>query len=254
MLVLSRSPNQEILFPNTGIRIRLLQLKGNVAKIGIEAPPEVHVLRSELVPEEAKKRLAPLGKTRDHALRNQLNNVSLSLHRFQQQYQAGLIADANETFERVLAILDDLDRHWPGEGRRVARVLEQHNRWRALLVEDDANERELLAGILTMHGCDCETAADGQDALDYLATHELPDLVLLDMGLPRVSGPQTLERIRQEPRCQGLKVFAISGSSAVDLGIAIGNGGVDAWFNKPLNPRRLWDAIRQGQAATYGIN
>lgn len=256
MLVLSRRPNEDIVFANCGIRVRLLGLKGSVARIGIQAPPEVQVFRAELLSRDAEQlasNLAPLS----HRLRNRLNVVTLGLHRFQQQQQAGLNVEANATLQMVLDVLDAIERDWPASppvpaapgADPVAR-----RRCRTLLVEDDANERELLAGLLGMNGCECAAAADGQDALDYLAAHEPPDFVLLDMGLPRVSGPQMLHRIRQEPRCSGMKVFAISGSTPQDLGIAVGQGGVDAWFTKPLNPQRLWEAIQQGLAATCGVN
>lgn len=255
MLVLSRRPNEDILFPNIGIRLRVLQVKGTVAKIGIEGPPEVQVLRAELAATDADKRMAPRTGSPSHALRNRLNKVTLGLHRFQQQWQAGLESEAKGTFQDVLDVLEALDRDWAMIANPPsAAPPSKPARRRTLLVEDDANERELLAGMLGMNGCECETAADGQDALDYLASHEPPDLVLLDMGLPRVSGPQMLERIRQEPHCRNLKVFAISGSNPTDLGVRVGEGGVDAWFPKPVNPRRLWEAIQQGLGPGAGAN
>ncbi|MFL5339153.1 MAG: response regulator [Gemmataceae bacterium] len=119
-----------------------------------------------------------------------------------------------------------------------------HTRLRALVVEDDHNQRELLAGLLHMNGCECHTAGDGLEALDYLAAHDRPDLVLLDWLMPRCDGRQTLTRIRDDQRLRGLKVFAVGGTRPEDAGVNTGPGGVDAWFPKPLNTRRLWDAIR----------
>ena len=48
MLVLSRRPHQTILIPDVGVTLRVLSIKGNVVRIGIEAPPEVNVVREEL--------------------------------------------------------------------------------------------------------------------------------------------------------------------------------------------------------------
>jgi CheY-like chemotaxis protein len=222
MLVLSRRPNQDIVFPNTGIRIRVLRLQGNVVRIGIEAPP------------------GPVARPPKPA-----EQVTLGLFYFNQQRMNGQEEQANATFRRVIDILDSLDQDWPSP---QAPAVAAPKRLRTLLVEDDANERELLAGILGMNGCECETAADGQDALDYLASHEPPDVVLLDMSLPRVPGPQILERIRREPRSRGTRVFAVSGTPASELGIPTGPDGVDAWFSKPLNPSRLWQAIQESLA------
>jgi carbon storage regulator CsrA len=243
MLVLSRRPNQDIVFPNTGIRIRVLRLQGNVVRIGIEAPPDVQILRQEIAPADGQP--APARPALSHALRNRLNKVTLGLFYFNQQRMNGQEEQANATFRRVIDILDSLDQDWPSP---QAPAVAAPKRLRTLLVEDDANERELLAGILGMNGCECETAADGQDALDYLASHEPPDVVLLDMSLPRVPGPQILERIRREPRSRGTRVFAVSGTPASELGIPTGPDGVDAWFSKPLNPSRLWQAIQESLA------
>jgi carbon storage regulator CsrA len=121
---------------------------------------------------------------------------------------------------------------------------------RALVVDDDRNERTLLAGLLSMHGCECDVAADGQDALDYLARAErLPDYVLLDNWMPRRDGKQTLDAIRAEPRYRGVKVFSISSTPPEEVGIARGPAGIDAWFPKPLDPRPLWEAIRSQNGA-----
>ena len=62
-----------------------------------------------------------------------------------------------------------------------------------------------------MHGCECDVAADGQDALDYLAgAQQLPDYVLLDNWMPRRDGKQTLDAIRADPRYEGIIVYSIS--------------------------------------------
>ncbi len=65
------------------------------------------------------------------------------------------------------------------------------------------------------------------------------------MWMPRCDGRQALGQIRGNPRYEGTKVFAISGSSPQDVGIADGTGGFDAWFSKPLDPADLWDAMRK---------
>lgn len=236
MLVLSRRTNQEILFPNSGIRLRVLGVRGNAARIGIEAPPEVEVFRGELVPAEGLQ--PPAAPALGHAVRNRLNKAVLWLYHAEQLWRGGQPAEAEAAFRKGIVALESLDKEWPGRPAAPPR------RCRALIVEDDANERELLAGLLALQGCECATAADGHAALEYLAANALPDVVLLDMGLPRVSGPQLLRRLRQEPRCRDLKVFAVSGADPDAVGVAVGNDGVDAWFAKPLSPARLWEAIQ----------
>ena len=69
-----------------------------------------------------------------------------------------------------------------------------------------------MAGFLRMSGLEVVTAGDGSDALDYLRKEGRPDVVLLDMGLPRFDGAATLKEIRRTPALAGLKVFAVSGA------------------------------------------
>src|SRR5207248_2532852 len=77
---------------------------------------------------------------------------------------------------------------------------------KALLVEDNANERELLAKFLRLGGFEVDTAGDGADALDYLRAKGKPDVVLMDMGMPRCDGPTTIRRIRGDRALSDLKI------------------------------------------------
>lgn len=246
MLVLTRRPEEKIVFPNLGITVQVIRIQGNVVRVGIEAPPEVRVLRHELVAQSAPEQIHRPGATLAHALCNHLNNVGMALHLLQRQLDHGRLEAANATLSDALTKLGEMDHAWvaaqcvgqPAPPPPAAQC-------RTLVVEDDTNERELLAGLLSMHGCECATAADGLDALDYLAAHDRPDFVLLDMRMPRCDGPRTLQHIRRDPRLGGLKVFAISGSPPDEFGTPTGPDGFDAWFPKPLNTCQLWDTMRQ---------
>ncbi len=110
---------------------------------------------------------------------------------------------------------------------------------RRLLVEDDHNECELLAGFFRLAGYEVATAGDGSDAIDYLQQHERPDVMLLDMMLPRCDGPTTIRRLRDDPAFNDLKIFAMSGYTADQIGLDCRASGVARWFQKPLNPELL---------------
>ncbi len=226
------------MFPSLGITVHILRLNGSAARVGIEAPPEVPVLRDELCSSPPVPASTPVPARKvDHALANALSKVTLAIHLARRQSEAGHWADANATLEAALASLEALEnqRRHPAPATR---------RCRALIVEDDANERELLAGLLGMNGCDCDQAGDGEDALAYLEAGGRPDVVLLDMVLPRCDGSETLRRIRADERYAGLKVFSVSSIPPREWNIPEGPAGFDAWFSKPLNPRRLWDAMQ----------
>jgi carbon storage regulator CsrA len=260
MLVLTRRADQKIVFPNLGVTLQVLRIRGNIVKIGIDAPADVTVLRHEIADGEATPapqpdRLQEMIRERRHAVRNRLNAVKLGLHLYQKQIEKGLVNDANATFERLLeqfAILDGEIANSPeaaslraadGIGHLVRKV--EARKQQALIVEDDLNESELLAGFLRLNGFEVVTAGDGADALEYLKSHNAPEFVLLDMKMPRLDGPQTVEMIRRDPRLEGLKVFAISGTAPSDLGVLTGPAGIDRWFAKPLNPEVLVNEMKR---------
>jgi len=107
-----------------------------------------------------------------------------------------------------------------------------------------------MAGFLRLSGLEVDTAGDGCDALDYLKTRGRPDVVLLDMGLPRCDGATAVREIRRNPALAGLKIFAISGSLPEDYNVAQGPGGVDRWFQKPINPEEFLQQLNRELAAT----
>jgi CheY-like chemotaxis protein len=119
-----------------------------------------------------------------------------------------------------------------------------------LLVEDDGNQRELLAGFLRMAGLQVDTAGDGSDALDYLRSRPRPDVVLMDMGLPRCDGPTAVRQIRRDPAFEGLRIFAVTGGAPDQFGLGSGPGGIDRWFRKPLNPALLLHELKQELGAS----
>lgn len=230
MLVVTRKPDESIVFPSLGVTVRVVRVAGQIVRIGVEAPPEIRVLRGELGGVDAP---SPAGST--HARRNLLNRLSLAIHLAQQQCAVGAADEAEATLTGAVEALSQMEN--PAARRADRPAL------RALIVEDDSNERSLLAGILRMNGCECATAADGLDALDYLDTHGRPDVVLLDMLMPRCDGPETLRRIRKDQRWDGLRVYSVSGTDPNDLGLPIGPGGIDGWLAKPLDPQKVWAVI-----------
>lgn len=260
MLVLSRRIDQKVSFPGLGITVQILGIKGSSVKVGVDAPLEIRVIREELADQDLEKGKLPkatpsaqpkthiirLEKEARHALRNQLNTLSIALHMFKQQIEAGHDEDADETFERLISYLENISQ---GEFESKEPVqppqppLAPPRLCRALLVEDEANEREMLAGILRMKGYDVVTAGDGIEALNYLEDHEPPDVVLIDMRMPRQDGPTTIRKIRASARYDKTKVFAVSGSLPPEVGIDTERDRVNRWFCKPLNPRSLVDAM-----------
>jgi chemosensory pili system protein ChpA (sensor histidine kinase/response regulator) len=80
-----------------------------------------------------------------------------------------------------------------------------------LLVEDDADTREVVRMLLEEEGYSVVCAADGQEAVAYLAScEEIPCLVLLDLQMPRVGGVAVLRWMSGHPKAKGLPVAVMS--------------------------------------------
>lgn len=251
MLVLSRRTKEKVLFPGLGVSVQVVSVKGNVVRLGVEAPPEVAVLREELAgktieapaPRDVRsadeKRLAALARQ----LQQRLKITSVDLNMVQLLLDAGLAGDARLALGRVRdefqLVRLGLDGELEEEPKEVKKPAPARKALKALLVEDDQYQRELLAGVLRMGGVDVETAGDGCDALDHLRSHERPDVVLLDMGLPRCDGATVVRTVRNNPAYAGLRIFAVTGRAPAEFDLGAGPAGVDRWIRKPLDPTAL---------------
>lgn len=248
MLVLSRRPQQKVVFSNLGISIQILRVAGKSVQLGIDAPQEFRILRQELADDQGHLDERPfvLTQERRHRLRNRLNIATLGLHVLYRQLQEVELEEAESVIERVLhefqRIEAELEMAKPpsgGSNSLGTDGMRSRSGRRALIVEDNANESELLAAYLKMSGYEVDKVGDGVEALSYLKSEPLPDAVLLDMCMPKLDGTQTIDSIRSEPNWSGIKVFAVSGAERQQLGVQLGPAGVDEWFAKPVNAPEL---------------
>ena len=237
MLVVSRRCDEEIVFPAIGVTVKILSAAGNRVRLGVDAPTNVQILRAELQPTAE-----PLRST--HKLKNDLNAITLFMEMYERLIQRGDLDRAHQTYLQMLVRLKEIDRH---HSPAPVVTIPKETIARVLIVEDDDNERELLAGLLRMDGCSVDTVPNGEEALARLSSSDpRPDVVLLDMMMPKIDGPQMLSMIRKSGLLQDLTVFGMSGRSADEVGISIGGrDGINAWFEKPLNPNHLVKAIHQ---------
>lgn len=109
-----------------------------------------------------------------------------------------------------------------------------------MVVDDQSSVRQLLQDYLTEQGFRVVSAADGQTAL-YMARHEQPDLVLLDVMMPKMDGYQFLRQFRLERRTPVIIVTAREDETDAVLGLDL---GADDYVTKPFRMRELLARIR----------
>ena len=109
---------------------------------------------------------------------------------------------------------------------------------RVLVVEDSAVIQRLISVCLRPAGVEVETRSDGPTGLEAaLTTH--PDLVILDVGLPRMDGWEVLERIRSDVRTRSMKVLVLTAHAQEETRERADRGGADAFLTKPFRPDDL---------------
>jgi len=113
-----------------------------------------------------------------------------------------------------------------------------------LVVDDDARVLDLLQVTLSGRGFTVVTAANGEEAVRRIA-HARPDLVVLDVDLPRRNGIEVLEELRNQAAYEKLPVILISSNSSSEAKLQGLRSGADDYIAKPFSPRELILRIRR---------
>ena len=112
-----------------------------------------------------------------------------------------------------------------------------------LVVEDNAASRELLTELLRTQGLDVVAAGDGRAALEGFAQWQ-PDLVLLDVQMPRVDGFEVCRRLKREARTRLTPVVLVTALSATEDYVRGLEAGADDFLTKPVNKQELMARVR----------
>ena len=144
----------------------------------------------------------------------------------------------------------DHPRHRRAGARRMARARGHADRTRdkadrrtfALVVDDSITVRRVTQRLLERNGMRVMTARDGMDAVALLADH-VPDIILLDIEMPRMDGYEVAAHVRNDPRLRDVPIIMITSrvgekhrARAIEL-------GVDDYLGKPYQESQLIDAI-----------
>ncbi len=118
------------------------------------------------------------------------------------------------------------------------------DRKRILVVDDEIYIVHILEFSLTMEGYTVLTASDGEEALK-LIEQERPDLVVLDIMMPKLDGYEVCRRLRQDDQFGNLPVILLSAKGRpVDREAGL-QAGADDYIAKPFSPRKLLEKIRE---------
>ena len=118
-----------------------------------------------------------------------------------------------------------------------------------LIVEDNADSREMLCAMLRHAGLACHDAPDGLTAL-RLVDEVLPDVVILDVGLPEMDGLEVARRIRANPRYGDVRLIALTGYGQAGDRAATKQAGFDYHLVKPVQPAELLTLLAQATRAS----
>jgi len=139
-------------------------------------------------------------------------------------------------------------RHHPPEDATLTRVT--HGLGRVLVVDDDEVIRRLIAVNLQLEGFDVETAVDGQDCLDKVTDID-PDVITLDVMMPRLDGWETAVQLRKSPETAHIKVVLITARAQEHDKTRGSRVGADAYLTKPFDPNEMIRVVRELAGAPF---
>lgn len=112
-----------------------------------------------------------------------------------------------------------------------------------LVIEDDKTQRQMLVRVLESAGYSAIAVADGETGLRAVVEHQ-PDLVLLDLNLPRLDGFEVCRLLRADPATATLPVIVITAHTSIDDMVAALDAGADDFITKPFQQVELLARMR----------
>ncbi|MDY7562237.1 response regulator [Pseudomonas sp. 10B1] len=140
-----------------------------------------------------------------------------------------------------LDLLSEEEREAINEAMQTSDPLEQQ---RVLIVDDNKDERGLLAEFLNLNGISCLTASDCTSALSLLEHRRSIGLLITDLRMAPCSGLDLIRQVRESPRA-GLPIIIVSGEADVKDAIEAMHLSVVDFLLKPIDNQRLLELIRK---------
>jgi two-component system cell cycle response regulator DivK len=113
-----------------------------------------------------------------------------------------------------------------------------------LIVEDNDKNMKLARDVLQAKGYSTLEAVTGEDGV-RIAKEQRPDLVLMDIQLPGISGIEALKALRSDTQTQKIPVAALTASVTPTDRTQIAQAGFDAFLSKPINLKEFLETVRR---------
>lgn len=114
-----------------------------------------------------------------------------------------------------------------------------------LCIEDEEEMIELISLILARHNYNVLGAIGGQAGLDGVRKLK-PDLILLDLMMPKIDGWELLQRVRADPGLQGIPVIVVTArANEIDRVFGLQIAGVEGYLTKPFGPQELVQCVER---------
>ncbi len=111
-----------------------------------------------------------------------------------------------------------------------------------LIVDDEPGLIKLFSSLIKRMNCQSLQAIGGAAALDILS-RETPDVLILDLAMPHISGFDVLQYVRATPRLNAMKVIILT--ARPNMVYEVEELGISCWLSKPITPRDFISAVEE---------
>ncbi len=115
---------------------------------------------------------------------------------------------------------------------------------RILIIEDQEDNRRIMTDMLNAAGFEVIEAVNGEDGVSMAESH-VPDLILMDIQLPRIDGYEATRRIKAQPALGAIPIIAVTSYALSGDDKKAFEAGCDAYLAKPFSPRELLAKVRE---------
>ncbi len=115
---------------------------------------------------------------------------------------------------------------------------------KVLLVEDNVDNREVIRTVLIHYGYEVVEAVDGEDGIEK-AVQEKPDIILMDLSLPKMDGWEATKRIKADDELKNIPIIAITAHAMSGDEEKALEHGCDGYLAKPCTPGSVIDIVKK---------